>query len=112
LSPEEVHQLGLDELASLQARMEPILKSIGYTKGTVGERMAAYKKHKAHHPESRPPLNRRRLAPSPPKRSRGRPAHSAADSLLPALLFPAFSPILGIKPIKSPPPPKKKQQQR
>jgi uncharacterized protein (DUF885 family) len=49
LSPEEVHQLGLDELASLQARMEPILKSIGYTKGTVGERMAAYKKHKAHH---------------------------------------------------------------
>ncbi|MFK8029866.1 MAG: DUF885 family protein [Gammaproteobacteria bacterium] len=41
LSPDEVHQLGLDELASLQARMEPILKSIGYTKGTVGERMSA-----------------------------------------------------------------------
>lgn len=41
MSPEEVHQMGLDELASLQARMEPILQSIGYTKGTVGERMTA-----------------------------------------------------------------------
>ncbi|MEP3890218.1 MAG: DUF885 domain-containing protein [Hellea sp.] len=41
MSPEEVHQMGLDELASLQARMEPILQSIGYTKGTVGARMTA-----------------------------------------------------------------------
>ncbi len=41
LSPDEVHQMGLDELASLQARMEPILKGLGYTQGTVGERMAA-----------------------------------------------------------------------
>ena len=41
LSPDEVHQMGLDELASLQARMEPILRSIGYTEGTVGARMAA-----------------------------------------------------------------------
>ncbi|MFK8014024.1 MAG: DUF885 family protein [Gammaproteobacteria bacterium] len=41
LTPDEVHQLGLDELASLQARMEPILQSIGYKKGTVGERMSA-----------------------------------------------------------------------
>lgn len=41
LSPDEVHQLGLDELASLQARMEPILQSIGYSKGTIGERMSA-----------------------------------------------------------------------
>ena len=36
MSPEEVHQMGLDELASLQARMEPILQSIGYSEGTVG----------------------------------------------------------------------------
>ena len=41
MSPEEVHQMGLDELASLQARMEPILQSIGYSKGTVGDRMTA-----------------------------------------------------------------------
>ena len=41
LSPDEVHQMGLDELASLQARMEPILQSLGYTKGTVGARMTA-----------------------------------------------------------------------
>ncbi len=41
LSPDEVHQMGLDELADLQGRMEPILRSIGYTEGTVGERMAA-----------------------------------------------------------------------
>lgn len=39
MSPDEVHQMGLDELASLQARMEPILQSIGYTQGTVGARM-------------------------------------------------------------------------
>lgn len=41
MSPEEVHQMGLDELASLQAQMEPILQSIGYSKGTVGARMSA-----------------------------------------------------------------------
>lgn len=41
MSPDEVHQMGLDELASLQARMEPILQSIGYTQGSVGDRMTA-----------------------------------------------------------------------
>ncbi|WP_026941155.1 DUF885 domain-containing protein [Hellea balneolensis] len=41
MTPDEVHQMGLDELASLQARMEPILQSIGYTQGTVGARMTA-----------------------------------------------------------------------
>src|SRR6185437_1707394 len=44
LSPDEVHQMGLDQLAELQARMDPILKSIGYTQGTVGERMQALAK--------------------------------------------------------------------
>lgn len=39
--PDEVHQRGLEELAALHARMEPILQSLGYTQGTVGERMAA-----------------------------------------------------------------------
>ena len=39
LSPDEVHERGLEELAALHAQMDPILKDIGYTKGTVGERM-------------------------------------------------------------------------
>ena len=41
MSPDEVHEMGKEELASLQARMEPILQSIGYTEGTVGARMSA-----------------------------------------------------------------------
>lgn len=41
MSPDEVHQMGLDELASLHSRMDPILRSIGYTQGSVGERMLA-----------------------------------------------------------------------
>ncbi|HET9459061.1 MAG TPA: DUF885 domain-containing protein, partial [Sphingomicrobium sp.] len=41
LTPEEVHQMGLEEVQALHARMDPILKEIGYTKGTVGERMTA-----------------------------------------------------------------------
>jgi uncharacterized protein (DUF885 family) len=44
MSPDEVHQMGLQQLAELQSRMDPILKSIGYTKGTVGERMQALAK--------------------------------------------------------------------
>ncbi|MEL6485935.1 MAG: DUF885 domain-containing protein [Pseudomonadota bacterium] len=41
LSPDEIHEQGLDELAELHGRMDPILKELGYTKGTVGERMQA-----------------------------------------------------------------------
>jgi uncharacterized protein (DUF885 family) len=41
MTPDEVHQMGLEELRALQARMDPILKSLGYTKGSVGERMQA-----------------------------------------------------------------------
>lgn len=41
MSPDEVHQMGLDELARLHGRMDPILRSVGYTKGSVGERMTA-----------------------------------------------------------------------
>lgn len=41
MTPDEIHQMGLEELSSLHARMEPILQSIGYTTGTVGERMQA-----------------------------------------------------------------------
>ena len=41
MSPDEVHRQGLEELEALHARMDPILNEIGYTKGTVGDRMQA-----------------------------------------------------------------------
>jgi uncharacterized protein (DUF885 family) len=44
LTPDEVHQMGLEQLEELHARMDPILKSIGYTSGTIGERMQALAK--------------------------------------------------------------------
>ena len=40
-SPEEIHQIGLDELKALHARMEPLLRGLGYTTGSVGARMKA-----------------------------------------------------------------------
>ena len=41
LSPDEVHRQGLEELEALHARMDPILRKIGYTDGSVGARMTA-----------------------------------------------------------------------
>jgi uncharacterized protein (DUF885 family) len=41
MTPDEIHRQGLDELHTLHGRMDPILKEIGYTKGSVGERMRA-----------------------------------------------------------------------
>jgi uncharacterized protein (DUF885 family) len=41
LTPDEVHAMGLEQLAELQGRMDPILKSLGYTQGTIGQRMQA-----------------------------------------------------------------------
>lgn len=35
----EIHQMGLDQLAEIHGRMDPILRSLGYTSGSVGERM-------------------------------------------------------------------------
>jgi uncharacterized protein (DUF885 family) len=40
-TPDEVHRVGLEELAALQGRMEPILRSLGLTQGSVGARMTA-----------------------------------------------------------------------
>jgi uncharacterized protein (DUF885 family) len=44
MSPDDVHQMGLDELADLHAEMDPILRSAGYTSGSVGDRMTALSK--------------------------------------------------------------------
>ncbi|HUP66783.1 MAG TPA: DUF885 family protein [Sphingomicrobium sp.] len=43
-SPDEVHRIGLDTLQSLHGEMDAILKRIGYSKGSVGERMKALAK--------------------------------------------------------------------
>jgi uncharacterized protein (DUF885 family) len=44
MSPDEIHRMGLEQLAELHGRMDPLLKSLGYTHGTVGERMQALAK--------------------------------------------------------------------
>lgn len=44
MSPEEVHQLGLDQGRDLDAKMDAVLKSQGLTQGSVGERLAALTK--------------------------------------------------------------------
>jgi uncharacterized protein (DUF885 family) len=41
MSPDEVHEMGRSELQRLHAQMDAILKEIGYTQGSVGERMKA-----------------------------------------------------------------------
>ncbi|TKD50880.1 DUF885 domain-containing protein [Sphingomonas baiyangensis] len=41
MTPEEVHRMGLDELKALQSEMDGILRKLGHTGGTVGERMTA-----------------------------------------------------------------------
>lgn len=41
MSPDDVHQMGLAQVADLQAQMDPILRGLGLTQGTVGARMTA-----------------------------------------------------------------------
>jgi uncharacterized protein (DUF885 family) len=41
MTPNEIHQMGLDRLKELHGRMDPILKSLGFTQGSVGQRMKA-----------------------------------------------------------------------
>ncbi|HVJ02680.1 MAG TPA: DUF885 domain-containing protein, partial [Sphingomonas sp.] len=44
MTPDEVHKMGLDQLAAIQAEMDMILKKEGYNQGSVGARMAALAK--------------------------------------------------------------------
>ena len=39
MAADEIHQMGLDQLAEIHGRMDPILRGLGYTSGSVGERM-------------------------------------------------------------------------
>ena len=41
MTPEEVHKLGVDQVADITARIDTILKAQGMSNGTVGERMVA-----------------------------------------------------------------------
>jgi uncharacterized protein (DUF885 family) len=44
MTPDEVHAMGVSEVERLVAQMDGILKGIGYSRGTVGERMNALAK--------------------------------------------------------------------
>ena len=44
MTPDEIHAMGRNELAELHGRMDPILKKLGYTQGSVGDRMNALAK--------------------------------------------------------------------
>lgn len=46
MTPEQIHEIGREELRALQAEMDVILKQQGLTQGTVGERMTALGKDK------------------------------------------------------------------
>jgi len=48
LSPDEIHERGLEELADLHGRMDVILKELDYTQGSVGERMQALSRDPAY----------------------------------------------------------------
>ena len=44
MTPDEVHQMGLDQLAKIQSEMDGILRKEGYSQGSVGARMEALAK--------------------------------------------------------------------
>ena len=48
MTPDDVHEMGQRELKELHAQMDTILKSIGLTNGTVGERMNALAKDRRY----------------------------------------------------------------
>lgn len=46
MTPDEVHKMGLEQLAAIQSEMDAILKKEGYASGSVGARMEALAKDK------------------------------------------------------------------
>ncbi|MEM1262466.1 MAG: DUF885 domain-containing protein [Pseudomonadota bacterium] len=48
LSADEIHALGIDEVARIHKEMDTLLCSVGYSDGSVGERMQALAKDPAH----------------------------------------------------------------
>ena len=43
-TPDEVHRIGLEQVASISAELDKILRAAGYTSGSVGERLTALNK--------------------------------------------------------------------
>jgi uncharacterized protein (DUF885 family) len=41
MRPDEIHRMGLEQLDEIHSRMEPLLQELGYTEGSVGDRMTA-----------------------------------------------------------------------
>jgi uncharacterized protein (DUF885 family) len=39
MTADEIHRMGMEQLAEIHGRMDPILRGLGYTAGSVGERM-------------------------------------------------------------------------
>jgi uncharacterized protein (DUF885 family) len=53
MSPQEVHQMGLDQARELGARADALLKTQGMTRGTVGQRIRAlYKDKRYQYPDT------------------------------------------------------------
>lgn len=53
MTPEEIHQLGLDQAKEISARLDALLKAQGLTQGTVGQRIQAlYKDPKSFFPNT------------------------------------------------------------
>ncbi|CAN7235370.1 DUF885 family protein [Phenylobacterium sp. LjRoot219] len=48
MTPDEVHQIGLEQARELSARADLLLKKVGMSKGTVGERISALFKDKRY----------------------------------------------------------------
>jgi uncharacterized protein (DUF885 family) len=48
MTPDDVHEMGLRELAALHGEMDGLLKGLGFTTGTVGERMTALAKDRRY----------------------------------------------------------------
>jgi uncharacterized protein (DUF885 family) len=44
-SPDEIHQMGLQQVADISGQIDAILKSQGFSQGSVGERLAALNKN-------------------------------------------------------------------
>ena len=44
LTPREAHQVGLDQVAQIEALADPLLRARGYTEGSVGARLTAFGK--------------------------------------------------------------------
>ena len=52
-TPAEIHQIGLDMVASLGAQTDKLMRQVGYTRGTVGERFRQlYADPKQHYPNT------------------------------------------------------------